>query len=267
MVRATYSDDFNTNTSIGPNGEFLAKKQVYIGAEGAQTAVPSKLSCVLLDDFLGDVIADQWSAAVGTDPQCVIATINAGACCGTVRLTSGDTVTLSESLSSLTHGLNWKAANGNLIFETKVTPVSSVANVSYFIGLTDTLATTTLEQPATLATTTMTYVADDCVGFVFDTAATTAVMRCVGIAGAGNGIAFANTISAGAPVAGTAIVLRVEIDTTGTATFYKDGTSLGSIASAVTAATMLTPVVTVMARTTASKSLDVDYIYCSQDRQ
>jgi len=213
----------------------------------------------LFDDFLGDVIADQWSAAQGTDGQGAIAAVVAGAAGGAVRLTCGDTVTVSESLSSLTHGLNWKANQGGLVFETKVTPGASVASVAYFIGLTDVLATTTLEEPATLATATITYNAADAVGFLFDTGATTDVFYGVGVK-ATTGIAFASALAGSAPVASTAVTLKIEVSATGTATFYIDGVSIGSLANAVTATVALTPIISIMARTTATKTIDVDYI-------
>jgi hypothetical protein len=213
----------------------------------------------LFDDFLGDVISDQWSAAQGTDGQGAIAAVVAGAAGGAVRLTSGDTVTVAESLSSLTHALNWKANQGGLVFEARVTPVSSVANVAYFIGLTDTLATTTLEEPATLATATITYVAADAVGFLYDTGATTDVFYGVAVK-ATAGTAFANAVVGALPVAGTAITFRIELSATGAASFYADGVLLGTIAAAVTATVALTPIVSVMARTTTVKSIDVDYI-------
>lgn len=217
----------------------------------------------LFDDFLGDVIADQWSAAVGNDAQAVIATINAGAVGGTVRLTTGDTTTVSESASVLTHGLNWKASNGGLVFEARVTPVSSVADVAYFVGLTDVLATSTLEIPVTLSGTTFTTNATDAVGFVYDTAATTDVWYGKGVK---NDTDSATLTTAVAPAAGTAVVLRVEVNADGDATFYINGTKLGTIEDAVTASVALTPVISAMARTTTSKSIDVDYVYVEADR-
>jgi hypothetical protein len=212
----------------------------------------------LFDDFLGDVIADQWSAAQGTDGQGAIAAINAQAG-GAIRLTSGDTTVVAESLSSLTHALNWKANQGGLVFEAKVTPVSAVTTVSYFIGLTDVLATTTLEEPATLTTATITYNAADAVGFLYDTAATTDVFYGVAVK-ATAGTAFANAVVGALPVAGTAITFRIELSATGAASFYVDGVLLGTIAAAVTATVALTPIISVMARTTATRSIDVDYI-------
>jgi hypothetical protein len=215
----------------------------------------------LFDDFLGDVIEDGWSAAKGTDGQGIIATVVAGAAGGAVRLTSGDTVTVAESISTLTHGLNWKANQGGLVFEAKVTPAPSgtVADASYFIGLSDVLATTTLEEPATLSTATITYNASDAVGFLFDTDATTDVFYGVAVKGA-SGNAFASAKAGSAPTAATAITFRIEVSATGDAEFFMNGTSLGTITNAVTATVALTPHVSVMARTTTVKTIDVDYI-------
>lgn len=218
---------------------------------------------VLFDDFLGDVIEDGWSAAKGADPQGVIATIQAGVS-GLVRLTSGDVGdTFANDGSSLTHELNWKANQGNLVAEFKFTPVSSVASVAYFIGLSDAKATGTLEAPFTLSGTTFTSNATDAVGFVFDTAATTDTWRCVGVKADTDATAVDTSL---APVADTAAFFRVEVDSAGNATFYINDAKFGPIANAVTATVALTPIVTVVTRTTATKSVDVDYVYVSADR-
>lgn len=215
----------------------------------------------LFDDFLGDVLDDAWSGAKGSDGQAVVPTINP-AIGGWVRLTSGDTVTPAESISSLTHGLNWKAESGGLAFEAKVKPVSSVASVAYFIGLTDALATGTLEEPVTLSGTSFTSNATDCVGFVFDTAATTDVFYCIGVKNNADTAATATI----APAADTAVTLRIELSAAGAATFYVNGNLVATIADAVTPSVALTPIVEVMTRTTAVKSIDADYIHVQSSR-
>jgi len=236
---------------------------VSFGNKGAEFQYRNlREAIVLFDDFLGDTLDARWSGAAGNDAQAVAPTINAQVG-GVVRMTTGDTVTVSESAISLTHGLNWKASLGGLVFEAKVKPVSSVANVAYFIGLTDVLATTTLEEPITLSGTTFTTNASDAVGFVFDTAATTDVIYGKGVKADTDSATLTHTAGF---VADTSIVLRIEVDTSGNASLYIDGVLLGTITDAVTPGTALTPVVEIMARTTTSKSIDVDYIYVSQDR-
>jgi len=211
----------------------------------------------VLDHFDGDVISDQWSAAQGTDGQGAIAAVVAGEAGGWVRLTCGDTTVVAESLSSLTRGLNWKANKGGLHFKTIVRPLTSVANVSYFVGFTDVLATTTLEDPMSLSGTTLTTTATDAVGFLFDTAADNDTWHCQGVKN-GTDTALLNTGLA--PAAATEQVLEIFLDTSGNATFLINGSVVGTVAAAVTATVALTPVITVMARTTTVKSLDADFV-------
>lgn len=261
---------------IGDDGTMQVKSGGEINVEsgglldveaGATLKVSGRIdraaSVELFDDFLGDVLEDAWSGAKGTDAQAVVPTIVAGAEDGWVRLTAGDTVTVAESLSSLTHGLNWKAESGNLVFEARVKPVSSVAAVAYFVGFTDVLATTTLEEPATVSGTTFTTNAADAVGFLFDTDATTDNWKIVGVA---NDVDATHADSGVAPVAGTAQTLKVVLTTAGVASFYINGTLIGTLEDAVTASVALTPIVSVMTRTTAVKSIDVDYIHVAKSR-
>jgi hypothetical protein len=227
-------------------------------------AVSGPLAVTHFDDFLGDVIAAEWSAAEGNDAEAVISTITPDIG-GWIRMTTGDSTTVSESAQVLTSGLNWQCSNGGLFMEARIRPLTSVADVYYFIGFTDVLATTTLELPLTLATTTFTAVADNCVGWVYDTAATTDVFYGAGVK-ATTATVFASAVVGTAPVADTATVLRVELSSAGAATFIRDGVTIGTLSNAITATTDITPVVAAMARTTTSKSLDVDYVWTQMDR-
>lgn len=216
----------------------------------------------LYDDFMGDVLEDAWSGAKGSDAQAVVPTINAQAG-GVVRLVAGDTVTVAESLSSLTHGLNWKANQGGLYMAARVKLVTSVADVCVNVGFTDALATGTLEEPITISGTTITTNATDAAVFVYDTAQTNDNWHCQGVAG-DTDTAIANT---GIGLTADAwVLLEVKIDTSGTASFFINGQLVHTVASAVTATVALTPIVTVMARTTASKTVDVDYIFVAAQR-
>lgn len=214
------------------------------------------------DDFLGDALDARWSGAAGTDGQAVAPTINA-ANGGTMRMTTGDTVTVAESAVSLTHMLNWKAGNGGLYLKARIKPISSVDDVAYFVGFTDTKASSTLEIPITLSGTTLTTNATDAVGFVFDTAATNDYWHCQGVK-ADTDTALLNT-SVG-PSADTYQTLEIAVSSSGSATFYIDGVLVGSVANAVTTTVALTPVITAMARTTTSKSIDADYIFVNSKR-
>lgn len=216
----------------------------------------------LYDDFLGDVLADQWSAAEGNDAQAIIATIDAQAG-GVVRMTTGDTAVIAESAQSLTHGLNWKANQGGLYMYTRFKPITAVTTVSYFVGFTDVLATTTLEAPMSLSGTTLTTTATDAVGFLFDTDATNDTWHCQGVK---NDTDTALTNTGIAPAADTWVDLEIKVDSTGGATFFINGALVATVANCVTATVALTPVVFAMARTTSSRSVDVDVIHVQAQR-
>ena len=259
----------------------------------SMTAPPT---VTLFDDFIGPALdAGKWTTAKGSNGSALVAAPT-GATSGGIILTTGATAVVAESASSLTSGLNWSAATGGgstpqlqtrgawvstsgvgvagtkynpgvqaggLVFEAKV-QMASIANFSCFLGFSDALSST-LETPASLSAGTITYTASNAVGFLFDSAATTPLWTAVGVA-TGTGITLANALTGVAPVAATWNVIRVEINTIGTATFYIDGVLLGSLLLAVTPATALTPIVTAMARTTASKTITVDYIFVQQMR-
>lgn len=219
--------------------------------------------CELYDDFLGDVLADQWNGRVGSDPQCVTPTINVQAQ-GIVRLTSGNDAAASMSVNGcqLESVTNWRASTGNLMFECRLA-LSSAADVCVYIGFTDQAAA--LEMPFTYSGTTLTSNATNAVGVLYDTDATTDNWKLVGVAADVDAtVQDAGTAPAGG---GTNETWRVELTTGGVASFFRNGVAVGTAMSgAVTASTLLTPVVAIFSRTTASKIADVDYVLCQMNR-
>ena len=218
----------------------------------------------LSDDFLGDVLADQWSGAKGSDAQAVAPAVVAGGLGGICALVSGDAGTGTAADGSvLTHALNWKASSGGLYMRTRFKLDSSAANVCINIGFTDVLATTTLEMPFTISGTTITSNAADAACLVFDTAQTNDFFHAQGVKN-NTDTAIKNTEKA--PVADTWHIAEVFIDENGHASFWIDGVHEADVANAVTASVALTPVVAIETRTTASKTLHVDFIEVAQLR-
>lgn len=213
----------------------------------------------LYDDFEGDVIADQWgNATKGSDGATVDFAISADVN-GKVRGTTGAGAggTMAANGIQLHRALNWKANQGGLSFEARV-QVSAITNISFFVGLTDQIAS--LEAPVTSAASadTITTNATDAVGFMFDTSMTTTKIWLVGVANDVDATAQNSLI---APVAATYITLRVDVTPAGVATFFINGVAAGTAMTGVVTATVaLTPVVTVFTRTAASATMDVDYI-------
>ncbi len=242
----------------GPSGgtrdnypELLAKskenfEELFLGSS-------TKENCAWFDDFLGDVLADEWTVAAGSDSPAAGALTEA--VYGKMRLTTGDSnASLAADGVQLTSFLNWKTANG-LSFEARL-QISAITNVQLFVGLTDQRAS--LEMPATLSGTTYTTVATDAVGFLFDTAATTDTIRAVGVA---NDVDATHVDTGIAYVAATDIVLRIEVDRNQNAYFYINGTLVATLASAIRGTVALAPIVCARAAgDTVSKTVDIDYI-------
>jgi hypothetical protein len=217
----------------------------------------------LFDDFLGDVLASNWNAPTkGTDGQTVSPAITAGVG-GLVTMVTGDDAAASMAVNgvSLTSELNWKANQGNLVFEARV-KVSAITGVTLFVGLTDDKST--LECPVTVgASDALTTNAADAVGFVFDTNADTDKIWLVGVA---NNVDATAQNSGLVYVADTYRILRIELSEAGVASFYIDNTLIGSaMTGAVTASVALTPVVAAYSGA-ASRTVTVDYILVAADR-
>jgi hypothetical protein len=220
--------------------------------------------CVLFDDFLGDVLADEWAGAAGTDPQAVAPAISAGVG-GMVRLTSGDVGGGDDAVdaSVLTQGLNWKASQGGLMMQARV-KLSAITDVAVFVGFTDDAGTAEFPIHSAASADTVTDNATDACGLMFDTAMATDMW---GLIGTKNGTQTTFESAAIAPAQDTYQVIRVEVSAAGALSCYINGTQVGStVEDAVTASVALTPVLAVMSRTTATRSLDADYIKVQQSR-
>jgi hypothetical protein len=221
----------------------------------------------LHDDFLGDVLADQWNGVVGSDAQCVAPAITS-IVGGAVRMTTGDDAAASMAVNGvqLDSYLNWRGTTGAaLIFEARVR-MNAITNVVVFVGLTDQVGT--LEMPFTLAAgNVLTSNASDAVGWLFDTGADNDNWWLVGVAA---DVDATKQNTALAPVANTFEILRVEVLYDGSAVFYRNGVKVGTTMSSALrsypTAPAMTPVIAAFSRAAASRSIDADYIHVQQNR-
>lgn len=217
------------------------------------------------DDFIGDVLRSEWNVVEGADNTTSDAVVTNGLY-GELVLTTGDsaTVTYAGNGIQITQGAfyNWKAANGGLRIEGRV-KLSAITTVAFFFGFTD---LGTFEGPIESAGSgdTLTTNATDAVGFMFDTRMSTDNIWLTGVkadtdATAQNtGVAF---------VADTYMVLAVEVDSSGTATFFINGARVGTkMSNAITTSVALTPTVAAASLTTATRTVTVDYIQIEQHR-
>ena len=254
----------------GPNNELMVDRGVIVlGPQtGGQHIISPARYARTFDDFDGATVAlsstipassGMWRSRVGSDGQCVNWTISAGNG-GVVIGTIGDsTASMAVSGVQLDQGLSWKANMGELVFEARV-KMSAIADISVFIGLTDQIAA--LEMPihsAASANTITTNATDGC-GFFFDTSMTADTWWVAGVA---NDVDATHQNSGLAPVADTYAVFRIEVTSTGGASFYYNGTLVGTaMTGAVTATVALTPVIAGFNRTTTgTPTLTVDYVY------
>lgn len=207
---------------------------------------------IIADDFKFG-LNSQWDNTKGTDPQAVTAAVT-GDPNGAITLTSGDAGTgIAADGNVLASPLVFAAQDGEIVLYCRM-KLNSNANIWFFLGFTDTLPATTLEQPASLATTTYTTTATDACGFLFDTAATTDSVRLVGVANDVDATHIDTSVDPGTSYREYKLV----IDTSGNMTAYIDGTAYSQLASAVRPSVNLCAFLGVNARTTTSKIITLD---------
>lgn len=249
---------------LAHDGELVSAKGFVSGNPGKQIDHFSPNTVALFDDFDEGFSTGKWLATEGTDAATSAAAVLAGGIGGVLRLTTGDAGTgLAADTEQITQNqLMWQASNGSLNFQIRV-KLSAITTCWAFFGLTDTVAAS-LEAPFTLSGTTFTSNASDAVGFLFDTGATTDTWRCVGVKADTDGTAVDTTY---APVADTYETFRIEVDTSGNATYFRNGTVCGYIANAITAATDLTIIMAASKLSVAaSMTVDIDYVHASMNR-
>ena len=119
--------------------------------------------------------------------------------------------------------------------------IDVITNVAIFAGFSDAVSEASGLLPHGIVTATQTATATDSAGFLLDTRQTLAYFNVVNSLAAGSAKAFTQLGSTRVPVAATWIVLRVELDASGNAVYYWNGTPVGYKASAVTVGTPLIP--------------------------
>jgi hypothetical protein len=268
MTRTSTIDTASDTTCHGPNLEFMNKRGVIVlGDTGQQYFRGLQRYCTFEDDFEGGSVAysttvnDGWRSRKGSDAQCVDWTVTEAAG-GTVVGVIGDTTaSMAVSGVQLDRGLNWKANQGDLVFEAKV-KMQQITTIAVFIGLTDQVGALEMPIESAASADTITTNATDAVGFMFDTSMSTDNWWLVGVAN--NTDATAQNMGS-APVADTYAIFRIELSTAGVATFYYNGTAVGTaMTGAVTATVALTPVIAGFNRTTTgTPALTADWVYVS----
>lgn len=213
------------------------------------------------DDFNYQAVAETytpWILNTGGSAPTVDPAIASGAY-GVITLTCGThSGAVAADGSQLVGAIPVKAEDGNLVFETRLHIDSAITEVAINAGLTD---ATTLEEPFTIAAGTVTANASDGACFVYDSAATT--KGWYGCAVDSTTADTGNGTLAIAPTAGTYQTLRLEVNTTGGSMwFFVNGALKRTLTSeGVSPDVSLYPTVIACSAGSATKTVDVDYVY------
>lgn len=227
-----------------------------VASAGFPSASP--LHAVAFDHFLGDSLDAKWNVAEGTDAATSDAAILASGAGGTLRVTTGDTGTgLAADMICLNQALQYKANGGGISAELKIA-LSAITTCYMFFGFTDTVAHEAPVESAGSANT-LTSNATDAVGFMFDTRMSSDTFWLTGVKA---DVDAAAQNSDAVPVPATNVTLRVDVDSTGAASFFVNGLMVGSVmANAVAPSAALTPVLALgKTSVAASMTADVDYL-------
>lgn len=216
---------------------------------------------ILDDDFLAHTMSTRWAGSVGSDSGNVVTAAITEEVGGALQMTTGAsaTTTMAVNGAQLVGGLNWEADKGGLTFEAKV-KLDAITSVALYVGFGDQVSA--LEMPFTLSSGSLTSNITDGCGFLFDTAATAATIKLVGVATDVD----ATTQDTGlAYVAATYRKFRIEVDTAGKATFYIDGNPVGSaMTGALTKTVALTPIIAGFSRSAAVRNIGIGRISLTQ---
>lgn len=257
------------NRSDGIPGKLMSVGGFMGGDHGNQIDLPSPSMIAHTDDFEGAALSTRWVARLGSDGAAAAAILSGGIG-GVLRLTTGAAGTgLAADQVELVQALQYKAGNGNLIFQCRA-KMSAITTCWAFLGFTDLAAT--LEGPIISAASgdTFTTNASDAVGFMFDTRMSTDAWWLTGVAADVDAAMVLARDYAGAviaPVAAQYATYRVAVDALGTATYYINGREVGRVALTLTPGTSLTPVFSVSKTSVAaSMTMDFDYAHVAMAR-
>jgi len=271
---------------IGVRDEVIARSGFVSGGEDRPAIVlPGNPDTVAyFDDFLGDLIADEW-AVVKSDTGITGGAI-ANITNGVFRLSGSETQpATSEGAIALTQGLfkQWKAdmggrKNGRLrmsarIKHSVVSAVAEAGRVHMFVGFSDTGGA---EFPAYDTGAGVISPAADMVGLLYSPSSASASTTWTGVAvkstAGDSGDQQVIPSAVATPVSNVYDALEVEVrsgnsDSGGTAHFWVNGRKIGTINSPVGSGIALTPWIGAWVQDTGiATQLDIDYVAISSPR-
>lgn len=255
---------------ISPDDLLVSRGAVGTGGEGRPRVVMpgSHDTVAVFEDFLGDLVPDEWiagSSDTGQTATGVLATSAVSATNGIYRMTSSATSTQTPAggAQSINTPPNWKANQGRLRMSARV-KTAVLAGNSVFVGFTDTGGTEIAAYDTGGGIQTP---AGDYAGFIWsgEAGATEQAYRAV----AGKAGTDQSATTGVTPVANVYDVLEVELPGTdgGVANFYINGKPVARFSSAAVTPTVALAAGVWRANTEgAADAVDVDYINISAAR-
>lgn len=205
------------------------------------------------DDFIGDVLSDEWDEDISTGATVAI-NAQAG---GVVRLT---TDTDDNDHATLALGLHWTAGVA-LYFEARVKSVTDTLVRAVEVGVSDALLETNGIAFSSHDATPVD-VATDAAVFGWNTDESMTAFSALSVK-AGGTPQYTDT---GVALATTYTKLGILIDTDGTAYFYANDVLVATHSAAIATTAVLTPWITLKSLSGAAKSIDVDYVLIIGER-
>jgi len=256
-------------------GTGLDSKALVLGSDGAITLPhdgyikPTKHRFEMFDDFYSATadVTDKWITFVGSGGTLMTHVDSPE---GKVTLTSGGVGDTNDGCVMSSRALTMGAlvSDGQIVFQTRVS-MDDITGTSVNFGLSDAICTAAERNlykvnSGTISDGGLTLTNAVCLAFDTDATAPTFWQFCSENAGTIAAAAAEDAHSAG-PTADTYATIRIEVDATGDARTYLDGTLINTETTAVATTSVLVPFIGTNSADDADIAtvLSVDYIYFS----
>lgn len=221
-----------------------------VGTSTPETAV------IKLDDFVGDLLADEW----GNDVDGGTVAISSAAGEHAVLLSTG---TVAANHATLIQDIDWSVGVELLLVEARV-KLSHITEIVFEFGFSDALSETSGLAFSSHDATPVA-VASNAAVIAFHNAGagdSESVFSCVSV----NADTAARNASTTTATADTFYKLSVGIDASGNAGFYIDGSLVATQENAVATTANLSPWVSIVTQDTTEKIANVDYVLVASTR-
>jgi hypothetical protein len=259
-----------TSDQMVAKGGFVAGGERSIGRQGGSIELPGNPArVVVFDDFLGDLVGDEWNYAETDTGANASGTVVAGTN-GIFRIAAAATVvkTAAGNNAQINGGLpQWKPDQGRMRVGARLR-ISALTGANVFVGFADTGAAL---MPVYDTGGGIISTVSNAVGWLYSggAASPSTVWRGVKVNADSVG---SSTVTGDAPTANLYDVLEVELGDTGSkpggdiAYFYQNGVLKGSLANPVLQTRAHTPTVAEFVSETTAFNVDVDWINVGADR-